>query len=106
MNSITKVSEITYTDVAEYLHIAELTADEITLIDNLIGVAKDYILKYTGIADLNTLDNYQSMVIVVFILVQDMFDNRTLYLGTNNANKITPNATVETILGMYQINLL
>ncbi|MCO1599830.1 hypothetical protein [Desulfosporosinus nitroreducens] len=47
------------------------------------------------------LDAYADFVIVVYILVQDMYDNRTLYVDKNNLNKV-----VDTILGMHSINLL
>ena len=101
MNAITKVSEITYQDIADYLRISELTQDEITYLTTLIGVAKAYILSYTGIATLEALDNYPDMVIVVLVLCQDMYDNRAMYVDNSNVNKV-----VETVLGMHQINLL
>ena len=101
MNTITKVSNITYTDIAEYLRIAEVTDDDINYINAIIGVAKAYILNYTGIKDLETLDNYADMVIVVFVLCQDMYDNRAMYVDNTNLNKV-----VDTILGMHQVNLL
>ncbi|MBQ3158574.1 MAG: phage gp6-like head-tail connector protein [Clostridia bacterium] len=100
MNNITKISEITYQDVANYIRLCEVTQDDQATLNNLINISKDYILKYTGI-DVENLDNYNDMVIVVFILCQDMWDNRTLYVDNSNMNKV-----VETILGMHQINLL
>lgn len=101
MNAITKVSEITAQDVAEYLRIAELTEDDENFIKSTISVAIDYILKYTGIKDAETLDTYNDMVIVVFVLCQDMYDNRALYVDNSNLNKV-----VENILGLHQRNLL
>ena len=101
MNNISKVSEITATDVAEYLRLVEPTQDDINYITTLISVAKEYILKYTGIANLETLDNYSDIVIVVFVLCQDMYDNRAMYVDNANLNKV-----VDTILGMHQVNLL
>ena len=98
MNAITKVSDITYTDLAEYIRIPEVTTNDQTLLNNLLSVAKTFISKYTGQTD---LDNFPDFVIVVFILVQDMYDNRTLYVDTTNMNKV-----VETILGMHSVNLL
>lgn len=100
MNNITKISEITYQDVAEYIRLSEVTQDDQKTLTNLINISKDYILKYTGVA-VENLDNYNDMVIVVFILCQDMWDNRTMYVDNTNLNKV-----VETILGMHQINLL
>lgn len=101
MNAITKVSEITAQDVAEYLRIAELTEDDENFITSTISVAIDYILKYTGIEDAETLDNYNDMVIVVFVLCQDMYDNRAMYVDNSNLNRV-----VENILGLHQRNLL
>lgn len=101
MNAITKVSDITAQDVADYLRIVELTEDDENFITSIISVAVDYILKYTGIEDAATLDNYNDMVIVVFALCQDMFDNRTMYVDNSNLNRV-----VDNILGLHQRNLL
>lgn len=100
MNNITKISEITYQDVAEYIRLSEVTEDDQNTLTNLINISIDYISKYTGVA-VENLDNYNDMVIVVFILCQDMWDNRTMYVDNTNLNKV-----VETILGMHCINLL
>ena len=79
----------------------EVTADDLTYISTLISVAIAYILNYTGIEDAETLDNYGDMVIVVFVLCQDMYDNRAYEVDNTNVNKV-----VDTILGMHQRNLL
>lgn len=100
MNNITKISEITYQDVAEYIRLCEVTQDDQNTLTNLINISIDYISKYTGVA-VENLDNYNDMVIVVFILCQDMWDNRTMYVDNSNLNKV-----VETILGLHCINLL
>lgn len=98
MEEITKVSEITVNYLAEYLRIYDLDENEIALLNNLLNVAKSYIKSYTGQDD---LDKYQDFVIVTLVLVQDMYDNRTLYVDTKNLNTV-----VETILGMHSVNLL
>ena len=100
MNNITKISQITYQDVAEYIRLSEVTQSDQATLTNLINISIDYISKYTGVT-VEKLDNYNDMVIVVFILCQDMWDNRTMYVENNNLNKV-----VETILGMHCINLL
>ena len=84
-----------YSDTTQNLH---YTNDDLQTLNNLLNVATTFILNYTGITE---IDNYQDFVIVVFILVQDMWDNRTLYVDKNNLNKV-----VETILGMHSVNLL
>lgn len=100
MNEITKVSQITYSDCVEYMRLDEVSADDINTLNNMIGIAKTFISNYTG-RDAEDLDNYQDFVIVVFVLVQDMWDNRSLYVDKTNLNKV-----VESILGMHAINLL
>ena len=101
MGAIEKVSDITAQDIADYLRIAELTESDTNFINATIKVAIDYILKYTGIADAETLDNYNDMVIVVYVLCQDMYDTRALYVDNSNVNRV-----VENILGLHQRNLL
>lgn len=100
MNNITKISEITYSDVADYIRLTEVDDTEQNTLNNLINISKNFISKYTGLSD-TELDEHQDLVIVVFILCQDMYDNRTLYVDNSNLNKV-----VETILGMHSVNLL
>lgn len=100
MNELTKVSDITYEDVADYLRLAEIDSDDINTLNNLLSVAKTFIINYTGRTS-EELDNYQDFVIVVFVLCQDMWDNRTMYVESKNLNNV-----IETILGMHSVNLL
>lgn len=101
MSAVTKVSDITAQSVADYLRIAELTESDEDFITTCINVAIDYILKYTGIEDAETLDDYNDMVIVVYVLCQDMYDNRAMYVDNSNVNRV-----VENTLGLHQRNLL
>lgn len=98
MNSISTVSDITTKDLAEYIRIVEVSDEDENTLSNLLEIAKTFISNYTGQTD---LDQFQDFIIVVFILCQDMWDNRTLYV--DKANLSYP---VETILGMHSINLL
>lgn len=103
MENITKVSDITFNEVAEYLRLTEdLIEDEnnVAFITSTISIAKAFISKYTGVPE-DELDNYGDLPIVVLALCQDMYDNRSLYVEDDNLNKM-----VETILGMHQRNLL
>lgn len=100
MNEISKVSDITANDVADYIRLVDFTDEDTNTLNNLIGIAKTFIMNYTG-HTLEDLDNYQDFIIVVLILCQDMWDNRTLYV-----DKGTLSYPVETILGMHSINLL
>ena len=168
-----KVSEITTKNLADYLRLDydSMTADEITELATLLGVAKEFIKSYTGLKDIVVtgeiigtgdgetkvfflnqtrivsesetiyvngtaqarttdysldcvsgetnfvtapiesavitadyqcgIDAYNDFVIVVYILVQDMYDNRSMYVEKSNLNKV-----VDTILGMHSVNLL
>ena len=100
MGAITKVSDITTTDLAEYLRLVDPSNADTQTLSNLLGVAKAYIEQYTG-RTAEELDDYDDIVIVVFVLVQDMWDNRTLYVDNANMNKV-----VESILGLHSVNLL
>ena len=90
-----KVSEITYQDIAEYIRLTEVSEEDISLLNNLINIAKAYLKENTGVED---LDEFNDFVIVIFILCQDMYDNRTLYVDNTNMNKV-----VESIIGMHTV---
>lgn len=90
---IDKVSNISVQDIADYLRIAEVDEIEQNQLQTFLNTAKDYIKNYTGLED---LDEYADLVLVVFVLCQDMYDNRTMYV-----NGGTPNRTVQTILDMH-----
>lgn len=101
MNEVTKVSDITYQEIAGYMHLYEdLSIDDISTLNNLIGIAKAFIANWTG-RTLAELDLFQDFVIVVFVLCQDMWDNRTLYVDKTNLNHV-----VSSILDMHSVNLL
>ena len=98
---VSKVSDITAQEIANYLRVDEPTQDDLNFMSTSIQVAKSFILKYTGIEEEETLDSYPDMVAVVYVLCQDMYDNRALYVDNSNVNRV-----VDTILGLYQRNLL
>ena len=100
MTTDTTVSELTYQDVAEYIRLCEVTSDDENTLNKLIDVSKNYIANNTGLT-VEQLDEHSDFVIVVLILCQDMWDNRTLYVDNANLNHV-----VKTILGNHSINLL
>lgn len=96
---ITKVSEITVEDLKSYLRISDdLSEDDKKFLETILNSSINYIKNNTGIDD---VDKYSDLVIVVFVLCQDMYDNRTLYVDKNNVNKV-----VSSILGQHDNNLL
>ena len=102
-----KVSEITAKDIANYLRLSEVSSEDEKDINLFLNIAKNYIENYTGIpqksenAEDETLDTYSDFVIVVYVLCQDMYDNRTMYVDGKNINN-----TVKTILDMHTRNNL
>lgn len=100
MNQIAKVSEVTSTDLAEYLRVGEVTASEEGFLNTIIGAATAYMCKYTGLTTAQ-LDESQDFVPVLLVLCQDMYDNRALYVDSANVNRM-----VQSILDMHSVNLL
>ena len=102
-----KVSEITEKDIANYLRLSEISEEDEKNIELFLNIAKNYIENYTGIPQKSknvedeTLDTYSDFVIVVYVLCQDMYDNRTMYVDGKNINN-----TVKTILDMHTRNNL
>lgn len=102
-----KVSEITVDDIINYLRLTEVSQDERSELELYLKIAKNYIENYTGIpqesenGEEETLDSYSDFIIVVYVLCQDMYDNRTMYVEGKNIN-----ITVKTILDMHTRNNL
>jgi uncharacterized phage protein (predicted DNA packaging) len=94
-----KVSEITEPILVEYLRLND-EPDEIVSMTPLLESAKSYVKSYTGLTDAQ-LDEHEDITIAIHVLVQDMYDNRSMYVDKNNVNKV-----VDTILGMHCVNLL
>ena len=101
---ISKVSEITIQDIADYIRVSDYEDKEL---ETYLNVAKNYISNYTGIPvtsneeEAETLDSYADFIIVIYILCQDMYDNRSMYVNSSNINKV-----VQTILDMHTRNNL
>ena len=102
-----KVSEITAKDIANYLRLSEISEEDEKDIELFLNIAKNYIENYTGIPQKSedeqaeTLDTYSDFIIVVYILCQDMYDNRKMYVDAKSINN-----TVKTILDMHTRNNL
>ena len=97
-----KVSQITNKELADYLRLTYeyLSESEKQELDVMLNVSKKFITSYTGLT-IEEVDEHEDFVIVVYVLVEDMYDTRSMYVDKSNLNKV-----VETILGMHSINLL
>lgn len=96
---ITAVSQITPEICAQYIRVdPDEDPDALDELGTMLTVAKAYVKKYTGVSD---LDESADFVLCVLILVQDQWDNRTLYIEKGSLNR-----TVESILDLHSVNLL
>ena len=95
-----KVSEIKAEDIANYIRLDEVSEDDTKTLNDLIAISKAFIQNYTGRTE-KELDDYPDFAIVVYILCQDMWDNRAMYVDSKDLNN-----TVQSILAMHSVNLL
>ena len=97
-----KISEITADNLINYLRLSpqEVTIYEDKEIKIFLDTAKEFIYSYTGLTP-EEANNHEDFTIEVYVLVQDMYDNRCFYVDKNNLNKV-----VETILNMHRKNLI
>lgn len=96
------VSEITVKTLANYLKLdyGSLAEEEILELATFLQASIRFICDYTGLPEVD-LDEHETFIIAVFVLVQDMYDNRSFYVDKSHLNRV-----VETILGMHSVNLL
>lgn len=92
-----KISEITINDVAEFLRLDD--AGDTSLLPRM-AAAKQFIIDFTGLTE-SELDEHEDFYSVYMVLVQDMYDNRAMYIDKSNINRV-----VESILGRHRKNFL
>lgn len=94
-----KVSEIKLSDIADYLRLEEgqYTEKELKM---MFDAAKNFAQSQTGL-DGEGIDKHEDITIAILVLIQDMFENRTMCVEKSNVNKV-----VDSILGMYRTNFL
>ncbi len=97
-----KVSEITVEKLAEFqaLDFSTMTAAEVDEQLSFLVAAKHFVENYTGLTA-EQIDSHEDLTIAVLLLVQDMSDNRSVYVDKNNLNRV-----LQTILNFHSVNLL
>lgn len=93
-----KISEITIPDLKNYAHVYHAEDDE--LFNNILIACKAYIKSYTGLDDLK-MDEKEDMTMALFVLSNELYDNRTFTVQDNKANFV-----IKSILDMHSVNLL
>ena len=67
-----KVSDITYTDIANYIRLTEVSQEEQSLLTNLISIAKAFIKDNTGVEDLDEFERIRDTEPERILQVVDM----------------------------------
>lgn len=97
-------SEISNTELADYIQLDSPSSSELAQLTDLKTIAIGFIKSRTGLTAAE-IDTYPDISIAVKVLVQDMFDNRSYYLESgqtpNNTNKV-----VDAILDLHRANFL
>ena len=99
MTEVTKVSEIEVDHLIDYIHTDD-HPDTRSLLATLLRAAKAYIESHTGLTP-EDIDRHPDIVVAVYILCQEWYDNRTLHV-----DKGTVSPTADVILNMYSVNLI
>lgn len=95
-----KFSELTIADVENYLRLDEVDESTENFLATILSSAKSHVLHYTGRDDTN-VDNIPELVIAVYAVCQNMYDNRSMEADSSVVNQV-----IESILGSRSLNLL
>lgn len=95
-----KISEVTVYDLMEYARETNNDPETLQLFSAILLACKSYIKGYTGLSN-EQLDTKDDLTIVLMILSNELYDNRTLTVENDKVNPV-----VKTILDMHSINLL
>lgn len=91
------ISDITVKDVANFLRLDD---HKDPLLIPMMEAAQAYIIGYTGM-DEAELDTHDDLWLAYMVLVQDMYDNRAMYVEKDSVNKV-----VDSILFRHRKNFL
>lgn len=96
-----KFSEVTINDLKDYARVDH--EEENILFATILEAAKSHIRTYTGLTD-EKLDTLPDMTIALYVIANEMYENRT---GTSIDNKASKfNELLDRILGSHSVNLL
>lgn len=71
------------------------------LIRGLLNASKKYILDYTGLTEQQYMENEDSLKMVLFLLVSQFYDNRSM-----QSSQLKENTAIDNILNLYRNNLV
>lgn len=93
-----RISAVTINDLKEYAHVYHNEDD--ALFKSILAACTSYIKGYTGLDDW-TLDDKEDITIALFVLSNELYDNRTFSVENDKVNPV-----IKSILDMHSINLL
>lgn len=93
-----KISQIKIADLKGYANVFHNEDDE--LFTHILTASKAYIKGYTGLSE-DSLDDNEDLAIVLYVLANEMYDNRAYNIESAKANLL-----VQSMLQMHSINLL
>lgn len=93
-----KISEVKIEDLKEYSNI--YFDEDPKNLKMILESVKAYIVGYTGLT-IEQLDSKEDITMALFILANDLYDNRSFTVENNKINPV-----IESILNMHCINLL
>lgn len=91
------ISAITNQNVADFLRLDDA---EDPILTPMMTAAKQFIADYTGLSG-EELDEHEDFYVAFMVLVQDMYDNRRMYVDKNDVNRV-----VDSILFRHRTNFL
>ncbi|WP_066316956.1 head-tail connector protein [Bacillus sp. FJAT-29814] len=95
-----KISEVTRQDLKDYAREYNDDPETNKTFDLIHTAGKSYIKNYTGLS-YDQMDTKEDLTIVLFVLVNEMYDNRTFSVENDKVNPV-----IKSILDMHSINLL
>jgi hypothetical protein len=81
------------------LNKAELTQQELDDLAAILDEVRRFVISYTGLTT-GECDQFEDLCAAIFMLCQDLYDNRSFYVDKNNVNQI-----VRHILNMHSVKL-
>lgn len=104
-----KISEVTIEELKGYANVFH--GEDDNLFKAILAACKNYISKYTGLPLIDNpvtidvleknCDDHEDLTIALFVLANEMYDNRTFTVQDNKVNTV-----IKSILDMHSVNLL
>lgn len=92
-----KISEVTVPMIADAIRVDEYDSE---YLEGIREAAVSYIKGQSGLSDVE-LDAYPEFTQALYVLCQDMYDNRSYVISNTNVNRV-----VDSILFMHSKNLV